>query len=144
MQSLRQIALGICLLCAAAGMIRIFWPDNRFKPVINTVLLLYILTSAVQTGANADWHAAAAEISRFTPPPTLSGDPADYEGPLIREVSARALESVLTQNGIQASYAWEGETLCITVEDGDLSLARELLAQNSGSLSVRLEAEGGE
>ena len=56
MQTLRHMALGICLLCAAAGMIRIFWPDNQFKPVINTVLVLYIITSVLQMRGVGTWR----------------------------------------------------------------------------------------
>ena len=41
MQAIRHLALGVCVLCALAGVVRIFWPENSYKPVINTVLLLY-------------------------------------------------------------------------------------------------------
>lgn len=144
MQVIRQMALGVCLLCAAAGMIRIFWPDNRFKPVINTVLLLYILTSVLQTGAGADWDAAAAEISRFTPDLADTIDLKDYEEQLARQVSAQALESILQQNGIAAAFDWEDDTLCITLADASqLDRTRELLEENSGTLPFRLETEGG-
>ena len=44
MTSLRHIALGCCVLSALAGILRLFWPENGFKSVINAVLVLYILT----------------------------------------------------------------------------------------------------
>lgn len=145
MQIVRQIALGICLLCAAAGMIRIFWPDNRFKPVINTVLLLYILTSVLQTGAQADWSTAASEISRFSLSQADAADLEEYEEALTRQVSAQALEDILLQKGIEAVFAWDGDTLHITLRDpSDTEQARELLEQNSGTLPYLLEAEGGD
>ena len=45
MESFRHLALGCCVLSALAGMLRLFWPDNGFKSVINAVLVLYILTA---------------------------------------------------------------------------------------------------
>ena len=48
MTSLRHIALGCCVLSALAGILRLFWPENGFKSVINAVLVLYILTVGVQ------------------------------------------------------------------------------------------------
>ena len=47
MQAIRHLALGVCVLCALAGVVRIFWPENSYKPVINTVLLLYIVSSVL-------------------------------------------------------------------------------------------------
>ena len=41
MESFRHLALGCCVLSALAGMLRLFWPDNGFKSVINAVLVLY-------------------------------------------------------------------------------------------------------
>ena len=48
MESFRHLALGCCVLSALAGMLRLFWPDNGFKSVINAVLVLYILTAGIQ------------------------------------------------------------------------------------------------
>ena len=48
MTSLRHIALGCCVLSALAGILRLFWPENGLKSVINAVLVLYILTVGVQ------------------------------------------------------------------------------------------------
>ncbi len=55
MQAIRHLALGVCVLCALAGVVRIFWPENSYKPVINTVLLLYIVSSVLSVGSTADW-----------------------------------------------------------------------------------------
>src|SRR5699024_9016053 len=53
LDTLRSIALGVCVLCAAGGVIQIFWPENGYKPVINTVLVLYIVTSVLQMRGTA-------------------------------------------------------------------------------------------
>lgn len=144
MQTLRHMALGICLLCAAAGMIRIFWPDNQFKPVINTVLLLYILTSVLQAGTGTDWGAVADGISDFSSPQVSPADITAYQEQLGRDVSVQALEDLFLQKGIGAGFEWENETLHIKLrEETDLSAAQELLKENSGTLAYVLETEGG-
>ena len=47
MAAVRSAAFGCCVLSTVAGLVRIFWPENGFKPVINAVLALYIITAAV-------------------------------------------------------------------------------------------------
>ncbi len=143
MQILRQTALGVCLLCAAAGIIRIFWPDNRFKPVINTVLLLYILTSVLQMGTQTDWHAVASEIGGFQPTTASPADFSEYEAQLSRQTSLSALQNLLEQNGIQASCLWRDDTLHVGLQNAqDYSAAQALLEANCGTLPYVLE--GGE
>lgn len=144
MQTLRQIALGVCLLCAAAGMIRIFWPENRFKPVINTVLLLYILTSVLQTGARADWNAVASEIGAFTIPDVSSADLSSYEEKLGLQVSIQALTDLLQQEGISAELTWREDVLHVVLQhEEDVSAVEMLLQENSGTLPYVIETEGG-
>ena len=53
MTSLRHIALGCCVLSALAGMLRLFWPENGFKSVINAALVLYIFNSGRAAGARS-------------------------------------------------------------------------------------------
>lgn len=62
MTSLRHLALGCCVISALAGMLRLFWPENSFKTVINAVLVLYILTAGVQMVRGIDWHGLADEL----------------------------------------------------------------------------------
>ena len=144
MQTIRHIAFGVCLLCAVAGMIRIFWPDNHFKPVINTVLLLYILTSVFQTGSSADWHAIADGLGSLSVPATSAADLTAYEEQLGRDVSVQALESLFIQQGIHADFIWKGDTLYVELPDSkDLSAAQDLLSENSGTLPFVLEVKGG-
>jgi len=65
MTLLRQVALSCCIVSTLAGIIRIFWPENSFKKVINTVLVLYIITAALQLPRQADWQGIAAEIKSW-------------------------------------------------------------------------------
>lgn len=62
MTSLRHIALGCCVLSALAGILRLFWPENGFKSVINAVLVLYILTVGVQLVHGLDWDGLVREL----------------------------------------------------------------------------------
>lgn len=144
MRTIRQMALGICLLCAVAGIIRIFWPDNRFKPVINTVLLLYILTSVLQTGMGTDWNTIAKEIDGFN---AQSPSPADwtvYQEQLGLRVSIQALETLFSQSNIPATFSWDNNTLHILLENAsDAAAAQNLLEANGGSLPYLLEMKGG-
>ena len=69
MDSLRHAALGCCVFCAFAGMLRVFWPENGMKSVINLVLTLYIITSVVQCAAGFDWAGLFAEPCVWTRQP---------------------------------------------------------------------------
>ena len=64
MTSLRHIALGCCVLSALAGILRLFWPENGFKSVINAVLVLYILTDYSRELALAASVDAVREVLR--------------------------------------------------------------------------------
>ena len=75
MTSLRHLALGCCVISALAGMLRLFWPENGFKTVINAVLVLYILTAGVQMVRGIDWHGLADELRNLP----AGGSTADYE-----------------------------------------------------------------
>lgn len=145
MQIIRHIALGLCLLCAAAGIIRIFWPDNHFKPVINTVLLLYIVTSVFQTGSSTDWESITDGIKNYSDSSASMADLSDYQEQLGLEVSIKALETLFVQKGIHAQFQWDEDTLHVEVRNqADWSAAQELLEANSGTLPFVLEVKGGE
>ena len=75
MTSLRHLALGCCVISALAGMLRLFWPENSFKTVINAVLVLYILTAGMQMVRGIDWHGLADELRNLP----AGGSTADYE-----------------------------------------------------------------
>lgn len=74
MTSLRHLALGCCVISALAGMLRLFWPENSFKTVINAVLVLYILTAGVQMVAaliGTAWPTSCATCPQGAVPPTM-------------------------------------------------------------------------
>lgn len=144
MQTLSNLALGLCLLCAAAGMIRVFWPDDRFKPVINTVLALYILTSMFGAGNAANWQAVAREVGQLTVPAGAGADYDDYARELGATASADAIVELLSQRGVRAETSWQGETLCIRLRDvNDREAAEQLLRENAGTLAYAFVQEGG-
>lgn len=78
MISLRHAALGVCVLSAFAGMLRIFWPDNGMKGVINMVLTLYIIASVVQLAAGCDWQGLTAELRGWARQTSEIRDYTDY------------------------------------------------------------------
>ena len=103
MTSLRHLALGCCVLSALAGMVRLFWPDNSFKPVINAVLALYIITAGVQMVRGLDWAGVAQELRSL---PTDAQDLPDYSSyrrELALTASVEAVREVLQSAGINAA-----------------------------------------
>ena len=96
MDSLRHAALGCCVLCAFAGMLRVFWPENGMKSVINMVLTLYIITSVVQFAAGTDWAGLSAELRGWTRQQAEIRDYTDFG--LVRTV-----QTGLKQAGISAT-----------------------------------------
>lgn len=144
MASLRHFALGCCLLCSLAGMIRIFWPDNSFKPVINTVLLLYIVASVLRIAHASDWSGFAVEIRNWSVPAVDPETYPSYTEDLGVEVSAEAIGTLLRQNGIRASVVLEDGVCHVRLADpSDSQAADALLDQYSGALPFVLEGEEG-
>ena len=66
MDALRHMALGCCVISTVAGMIRVFWPENSFAPVINAVLALYIITAGLQMIQGTNWQNLATEVYRLS------------------------------------------------------------------------------
>ena len=90
MTSLRHIALGCCVLSALAGMLRLFWPENSFKSVINAALVLYILTVGVQLVHGLDWDGLVREL-RSLPDGQDTADYSDYSRELALTASVDAV-----------------------------------------------------
>ena len=63
MAALRSAAFGCCVLSTVAGLVRVFWPENGFKPVINAVLALYIITAGMQIVRGTNWADLAAQLA---------------------------------------------------------------------------------
>ena len=145
MQAIRHLALGVCVLCALAGVVRIFWPENSYKPVINTVLLLYIVSSVLSVGSTADWAGFAAGLRSFSLQQAQAEDFTAYRESLARQASAEALGVLLAEQGIETTVSLQGEQCTVTlVQEADLSAAQRLLDANCGSLACTLAVEGGE
>lgn len=138
MAALRHLALGCCILCAVAGVIRIFWPENNFKPVINTVLMLYILTSVLRMGSGADWSGLTAELRGWAGSAT-GADYTSYAQQIGLEASADALTELLARNGIDASVEIRDGICWATLANAaDRIRAGEILKQSSGTLPYQI------
>ena len=129
MAAVRSVAFGCCVLSTVAGLVRIFWPENGFKPVINAVLALYIITAAVQIIRVADWAGIAAELA----PASDSSS----------EAAAQALRDVLAASGIEAAIARTDTGWQVTlVHAADGKKAEALLAANCGTIPYEITAGG--
>ena len=116
MTSLRHIALGCCVLSALAGILRLFWPENGFKSVINAVLVLYILTVGVQLVHGLDWDGLVREL-RSLPDGQDTADYSDYSRELALAASVDAVREVLRNAGINAAVSWQNGVCVITPVD---------------------------
>ena len=128
MTSLRHIALGCCVLSALAGILRLFWPENGFKSVINAVLVLYILTVGVQLVHGLDWDGLVREL-RNLPDGQDTADYSDYSRELALAASVDAVREVLRNAGISAAVT--------PVDPRDKPAIEALLAVNAGELPWR-------
>lgn len=149
MAMIRHFALGCCILCAAAGIVRIFWPENSFKPVINTVLLLYILTSALTLGRTTDWAALGTELRAGGWEAAASQSESenqkeydDYAARLGQESTVSGLQALLQSRGVDADVSLQDGTCQVLLQSaGDKAVAEALLRQNSGELPYTIKTE---
>lgn len=123
-------------------MIQIFWPDNSYKPVINTVLVLYIITSAVQIPASGRWQLPQLDL-----PSSFAGsDTEDYQQyalALSDEASAQALQSLLEEQGVEAQVNISDGRCRVSLEDpADSGLAEQILRSNCGEMPYEILTEG--
>jgi len=132
MTSLRHIALGCCVLSALAGILRLFWPENGFKSVINAVLVLYILTVGVQLVHGLDWDGLVREL-RSLPDGQDTADYSDYSRELALAASVDAVREVLRNAGINAAVSWQNGVCVITPVDPRDKPAIEALPSMRGS-----------
>lgn len=143
MTALRHAALGCCILTAFAGMVRVFWPDNGMKPVINAVLVLYIVASVVRTGTEIDWQGLTGELRSWTQYQTTSADYSEYLQQAADRSSGQALQTILEEAGIRASVQIRGTVCIVRLEDAeDETEARKLLTQNGGVLEFQILTGG--
>ena len=144
MAAVRSAAFGCCVLSTVAGLVRIFWPENGFKPVINAVLALYIITAAVQIIRVADWAGIAAELAPASDSSSVSdSEVGAYRRTLTDEAAAQALRDVLAASGIEAAIARTDTGWQVTlVHAADGQKAEALLAANCGTIPYEITAGG--
>lgn len=112
MAAVRSVAFGCCVLSTVAGLVRIFWPENGFKPVINAVLALYIITAAVQIIRVADWAGIAAELAPASDSSSASdSEVGAYRRTLTDEAAAQALRDVLAGQRHRSGHCPHGYRL---------------------------------
>ncbi len=141
MDTLKNLALGICILCAAGGVIQIFWPDNSYKPVINTVLVLYIITSVLQMRGVGTW--LVPELN-WQDPNSDNTDYREYAAQLAQEASVQALQDILQEQDIGARVELQDDVCRVYLPDGtDTQQAERILEENSGTMPYEI-VEGGE
>ncbi|HIX18085.1 MAG TPA: hypothetical protein H9860_07165 [Candidatus Gemmiger faecavium] len=141
MDTLKNLALGICILCAAGGVIQIFWPDNSYKPVINTVLVLYIITSVLQMRGVGTWQ--VPELN-WQDPNSDNTDYREYAAQLAQEASVQALQDILQEQDIDARIELQDDVCRVYLPDGtDAQQAERILEENSGTMPYEI-VEGGE
>ena len=102
MDTLCHAALVCCILSALAGLVRTFWPQNGFKPVINAVLTLYIITSVLHAVSGLNWQNFDAQLQNFASQSTPGEDYTAYGAELAMQESTAALQKLLRQSGIES------------------------------------------
>lgn len=144
MTAVRSAAFGCCVLSTVAGLVRIFWPENGFKPVINAVLALYIITAVVQIVGGADWTGLAEKLTPAPGSAALSEAEVDaYRRTLTEEAAVQALRDVLAAGGIEAVVSRKGDGWLVTlVHAADRLRAEVLLAANCGTIPYEITAGG--
>lgn len=144
MAAVRSAAFGCCVLSTVAGLVRIFWPENGFKPVINAVLALYIITAGVQIICGTNWADLAAQLAPMPGDAAVSDEKVDaYRQTLAGEAAAQALQEVLAASGIEAAVARKGEKWRVTlVHAADRPRAEALLAANCGAIPYEIVTGG--
>ena len=119
------------MLSALAGMLRLFWPDNGFKSVINAVLVLYILTAGIQMLGGIDWDSIVLTLRSLPAGQSRpSADFSAYSRELGLTASVEAVREVLQGAGIRAAVS----CVITPVDIRDRTAIETLLAVNAGAL----------
>ena len=91
MDTLCHAALVCCIMSALAGLVRTFWPQNGFKPVINAVLTLYIITSVLHAVSGLNWQNFDAQLPNFASQSAPGKDYTAYGAELAMQTDADAM-----------------------------------------------------
>ena len=133
MDTLCHAALVCCILSALAGLVRTFWPQNGFKPVINAVLTLYIITSVLHAVSGLNWQNFASQSAP-------GEDYTAYGAELAMQESAAALQKLLRQSGIESVVQPQAGGVHVRlVYPADREQAETLLQNFAGDLPYTLE-----
>lgn len=140
----RHLALGCCILSAVAGIIRAFWPENGFAPVINAVLALYIVSAGLQMIRGTNWSDLVRQLYEL--PGSVQADAQDYPeyGRTVGlSASVQAVRQVLEDAEISAAVSLENDTCHVElVHEEDLAKAESILATSCGELPYEIEVGG--
>lgn len=140
MDTLCHAALVCCILSALAGLVRTFWPQNGFKPVINAVLTLYIITSVLHAVSGLNWQGFAAQLQSFASQSAPGEDYTAYGAELAMQESAAALQKLLRQSGIESVVQPQAGGVHVRlVYPADREQAETLLQNFAGDLPYTLE-----
>lgn len=144
MAALRSAAFGCCVLSTVAGLVRIFWPENGFKPVINAVLALYIITAGVQIVRGTNWVALAGQLAPSAGSAAAPEAEVDaYRQTLTDQAAAQALRDVLSASGMDAAVSRTDTGWRVTlVHAADRARAEALLAANCGAIPYEISTGG--
>lgn len=144
METVRHIALGCCVLSTVAGVIRIFWPENGFSPVINAVLVLYIITAGLQMLRGTDWQGLTTQLYSLSEVVLPQGEEyTEYSRQVARTASAEAVRQALAQAQIEAVVTMEaGYCRVNLLHKEDRSRAEAVLATSCGDLEYSFALGG--
>lgn len=145
METIRHMALGCCVIATVAGVIRVFWPENGFAPVINAVLALYIITAGLQMLHATDWQGLTQQLYRLADTKAPAEDYGAYGQQIAREASAQAVGTVLRQSGIQAVVTLQDGVCRVELtRSSDQARASALLDASCGEMDWEIAAGGEE
>lgn len=144
METVRHIALGCCVLSTVAGVVRIFWPENGFTPVINAVLVLYIITAGLQMLHGTDWQGLTKQLYALSDVAPLQSDEyTEYSQQVARTASAEAIRQALAQAKIEAVVTVKDQGCQVELlHKEDRSRAEAVLAASCGELEYSFAAGG--
>lgn len=144
MEAVRHIALGCCVLSTVAGVVRIFWPENGFSPVINAVLVLYIITAGLQMLRGTDWQGMAEQLYSLSDVVLPQGeDYTEYSRQVASAASAEAVRQVLAQAQIEAVVTMGDQDCRVNLlHQEDRSRAEAILAASCGDLKYSFTGGG--
>lgn len=124
MNSFRQTLLSLCTACVLGAVVQGILPEKAQKPGINVVLLLYILSTALQFRQSVSfpdfWEAATADIAAYSY--------AEYTEGLYRAEVEQALRNALTREYPGASLRLDERNICLVSGASPAEARRVLLA----------------